>query len=473
MAAHEKVDVVVRGGVLVTAEGRMRAGIAIDQGVISAIMQDHLLPPARETINASGLFVLPGVIDAHVHFRDPGDTDNEDWETGSAAAACGGVTTVFDMPSTNPPVDNVANLRLKDSLARAKSHVDYGLYGLLGASNISELNDLSAAGVVGFKCFMSSSLSGRLPAPDDGVMLEAFETIARLGRRCIVHAENLGIVTHRERQLRAAGRVDARAHAEARPAVAAAEAVSRAIVFAQSAGMRLHIAHESSADGLPHIAAARARGLDVTVETCPQYLLLTDDDVAEKGGVLRCNPPIRAAGHDAALWKALDAGLIDILTTDHAPHSVGHKSRSIIWDNSCGLLGVETALPLMLTEVNRGRLTLERLVALCSTNPAKVWDIYPKKGTLAVGSDGDLVLVDMARQATIDQAKLHSKQRISGWHGRRVHGQPVRTIVRGRTVMRSGELVGPAGWGCPVNEASPHFLPQRASAAGAPEQVFG
>jgi dihydroorotase len=473
MAAQAKVDVVIRGGVLVTAEGRMRAGVAIDQGVISAIGQDHLLPPAKETIDASGLVVLPGVIDAHVHFRDPGDTDNEDWETGSAAAACGGVTTVFDMPSTNPPVDNVVNLRLKDSLARAKSHVDYGLYGLLGASNISELAALSAAGVVGFKCFMSSSLSGRLPAPDDGVMLEAFETIARLGRRCIVHAENLGVVTHRERQLRAAGRVDARAHSEARPPVAAVEAVSRAIVFAQSTGMRLHIAHESSADALPHIAAARARGLDVTVETCPQYLLLTDDDVAEKGGVLRCNPPIRTAGHDAALWKALNAGLIDILTTDHAPHSVAHKSRSIIWDNSCGLLGVETALPLMLTEVNGGRLSLERLVALCSTNPAKVWDIYPKKGALAVGSDGDLVLVDMSRQATIDQDKLHSKQHISGWHGRRIHGQPVRTIVRGCTVMKHGEVVGPAGWGRPVNETSAKFVSEDSSPAGARERVFG
>jgi len=449
------VDLVIRGGTLIAADGRLAAGLAIHDGVIVAIEEERFLPPARQTIDASGLFVLPGVIDAHVHFRDPGDTDNEDWETGSAAAACGGVTTVFDMPSTNPPVDNVANLRLKDSIARSKSHVDYGLYGLLGADNLAELEGLSDHGVVGFKCFMSSSLSGRLPAPDDGVMLQAFERIARLGRRCIVHAENLGVVTRRERQLKAAGRVDGRAHAESRPPVAAAEAVSRAIVFAESTGMRLHIAHESSADALPHIAAARARGLDVTVETCPQYLLLTDDDVAEKGGVLRCNPPIRKPGHDAALWKALDSGLIDMLTTDHAPHSVGHKTEPDIWDNSCGLLGVETALPLMLTEVQRGRLTLDRLVALCAANPAKVWDIYPRKGVLRVGSDADIVLVDMQRSATIDQRKLHSKQRISGWHGRTVNGLPVRTIVRGRTVMLDGELDGSPGWGRTVRQAVP------------------
>lgn len=471
MPAKNPVDLVIRGGTLVSAEGRIVAGVAVNHGIIVAIGNEQLLPPAKETIDASGLFVLPGVIDAHVHFRDPGDTDNEDWQTGSAAAASGGVTTVFDMPSTNPPVDTVANLKLKDATARAKSHVDYGLYGLLGARNVSELEALSKNGVVGFKCFMSSSLSGRLPAPDDGVMLEAFERIAKLGRRCIVHAENLGIVTHRERKLRAAGRTDARAHAKSRPPVAAAEAVSRAIVFAQSAGMRLHIAHESSADALPHIAAARAQGLDVTVETCPQYLLLTDDDVAEKGGVLRCNPPIRKPGHDAALWKALNDGLIDILTTDHAPHGIGHKTRPNIWDNSCGLLGVETALPLMLTEVCRGRLTLERLVALCATNPAKVWDIFPKKGVLQVGSDADIVLVNMERQATIDQANLHSKQRISGWHGRPIQGQPVRTIVRGRTVMRDGQVVGPPGWGRPVHHTPPEVDRNKRSAPAATNSV--
>jgi allantoinase len=449
------VDTVIRGGTLVGADGLVAAGLAIQDGIIVAVEEDRFLPAAQQTIDVSGLFVLPGVIDAHVHFRDPGDTESEDWESGSAAAAYGGVTTVFDMPSTNPPVDNVVNLKLKHSIAKAKSHVDYGLYGLLGAHNVSELEQLSEHGVIGLKCFMSSSLSGRLPAPDDGIILEGFERIARLGRRCIVHAENLGIVTRGEHQLKATGRIDARAHAEARPAIAAAEAVSRAIMFAEVAGMRLHIAHESSADALPYIAAARARGFDLTVETCPQYLLLTDDDVAEQGGVLRCNPPIRKPGHDAALWTAIDSGLIDILATDHAPHGVASKTKPNIWDNSCGLLGVETSLPLMLTEVQRGRLSFERLVALCATNPAKVWDLYPRKGVLRVGSDADIVLVDMQRSSTIDQSKLHSKQRISGWHGRSINGLPIRTIVRGRTVMLNGDLLGSPGWGRPVEQYRP------------------
>jgi dihydroorotase len=453
--ASDGVDLIIRGGTLVAPDGRLSAGLAVDRGIVVAIGEPDTLPPAREIIDARGLYVLPGVIDAHVHFRDPGDTQNEDWETGSAAAACGGVTTVFDMPSTNPPVDNRENLKLKHDLARAKSHVDYGLYGLLGAHNLAELEALGGADIVGFKCFMSSSLSGRLPAPDDGVMLDGFEKIALMGRRCIVHAENLGVITRREHLLKEAGRTDGHAHAESRPPVAAAEAVSRAIAFAESVGMRLHVAHESSADALPYIAAARARGLDLTVETCPQYLLLTDDDVARQGGVLRCNPPIRKPGHDAALWKAIDDGLVDILTTDHAPHAVDHKTKPNIWDNSCGLLGVETSLPLMLTEVNAGRLTLERLVALTAANPAKVWDLYPHKGTLRVGADADIVLVDMDRTATIDQKKLHSKQKISGWHGRAVKGVPVRTIVRGRTVMLDGEMIGTPGWGKPVLQSGP------------------
>jgi dihydroorotase len=446
----DSVDLIIHGGTLVSPDGRLSADLAIDGGTIAAVGTQGTFPPARQTIDARGLYVLPGIIDTHVHFRDPGDTQNEDWESGSAAAACGGITTVFDMPSTNPPVDNLKNLKLKHELARAKSHVDYGLYGLLGAHNLSELDALGAADIVGFKCFMSSSLSGRLPAPDDGVMLEGFEKIARMGRRCIVHAENLGVITRREKQLKEAGRTDGRAHAESRPPAAAAEATSRAIAFAESVGMRLHIAHESCAGSLPYIAAARARGLDLTVETCPQYLLLTDDDVAKQVGILRCNPPIRARGHDAALWKAIDEGLVDIITTDHAPHAVDHKIKPNIWDNSCGLLGVETSLSLMLTEVNAGRLTLERLVALMSAHPAQVWDIYPRKGALRVGSDADIVLVDMDRTAVIDQQKLHSKQKISGWHGRAVKGVPVRTIVRGRTVMLNGELSDSSGWGRPV-----------------------
>jgi dihydroorotase len=447
------VDTIICGGTIVTPEQSLRADLLIRDGVVLSIEENADRSKAGEVIDATGLHVLPGIIDAHVHLRDPGDTDKEDWATGTAAAACGGVTTVFDMPSTNPPVDNVAHLRIKQDIAARNSYVDYAIYGLLGGNNLDDLGALSEHGVVGFKCFMSSSLSGRLPAPDDGVMLEGFKRIAALGKRCVVHAENLGIITYWEKALKAAGREDPRAHPESRPAIAAAEAVSRAILFAKHAGMKLHIAHESSADALPYIAEAKASGVDVTVETCPQYLLLNADDLARLGGVLRCNPPIREKGHDAALWAALQSGLIDMLATDHAPHKPEEKTRKSIWDNHCGMLGLETAVPLMLTEVNNQRLTLNRYVELTSANPARIWDLYPRKGALMPGSDADVALVDMNKSAVIDQERLHSKSRISGWHGRRVTGLPVRTIVRGRTVMIDGELVGRPGWGRDVQQS--------------------
>ncbi|MEX2643654.1 MAG: allantoinase AllB [Acetobacterales bacterium] len=454
------VDLVIRGGTLVTPEGSFAASIAVDGGSIAAIGRAEDMPAARDSLDATGKHVLPGAIDCHVHTRDPGATDAEDWQTASAAAACGGVTTIFDMPSTRPAVDRVDNFRSKMDLARAKSHVDFGLYGLLGGHNIDHIESLSEAGVIGFKCFMSSSLSGALPAPDDGTMLQGFEIIAGLGRRCTVHAENLGVCTSREAQLKAAGRTDPRAHPESRPPVAAAEAVGRALVFAEWAGMRLHIAHESSADALPLIAAARARGLDVTLETCPQYLLLTADDLDEQGGVLRCNPPIRERGHDAALWQALQDGLIDMISTDHAPHLPEKKLQPSIWDCPCGLLGLETSLMLMLNEVSAGRTTLEQTVAWMTTNSAKAWDLYPRKGALQVGSDADIVVVDMDAETVIDQSKLQSKQKQTGFHGRRIRGVPVATLVRGKVVMKDGELVGEPGWGLHVVQDVPPAAPR-------------
>ena len=199
--------------------------------------------------------------------------------------------------------------------------------------------------------------------------------------------------------------------------------------------------------------AARRRGVDVTVETCPHYLLLTGDDMARLGPVLRMNPPVRAPGHDAALWAGLRDGTIDMVSTDHSPHSVEEKTRPDIWDAVSGFPGVETAVPLMLTEVNHGRLSLERYVEVASANPARAWGLYPRKGAVQPGADADLVIVDLEREGEIRAADLHSKSKITPFEGMKVTGRPVHTIVRGRVVMREGELVGPPGWGRPVAPA--------------------
>jgi dihydroorotase-like cyclic amidohydrolase len=208
------------------------------------------------------------------------------------------------------------------------------------------------------------------------------------------------------------------------------------------------------------VRAAKARGVDVTVETCPQYLLLDTADVERLGGILRVNPPIRAAGHGEALWEALHDGTIDMIATDHAPHAPEEKQRANIWTCDCGFPGVETQMPIMLTEVNRGRMTLRDYVRWSAVNPAKAWGIFPGKGVIQVGSDADIVVVDLDCDDFIDQCALHSRSKISPWHGRAITGRPRHTIVRGRVVVRDGELVGKPGWGRPVRQSMPEAKPR-------------
>ena len=452
--ADGPIDLLIRGGKIVSPESTLEADIAVRGGKIVAIGGNQLATRAGDTIDAAGLVVLPGAIDSHVHFREPGYAYKEDWGTGTAAAACGGVTSVFEMPNTRPPTGTVEALAQKQELAARQAHVDYGIYGLLDEGNIDALEDLIEHGVAGFKCFMGNTF-GDLPAPSDGAMLEGFEILARRGMRTVVHAENASIMARRQRQLEHAGRTDPLAHLDARPEICAIEAVGRAVAFAEWTGARLHVAHKSSADALYIIRDAKARGVDVTVETCPHYLLLSSADMKVQGGVLRINPPIREPGHGEALWAALHEGVVDMLATDHAPHLPEEKRHENIWQCECGIPGVETQMPLMLTEVNRGRMTLNQYVLWSAVNPAKAWGLYPRKGVLQVGADADIVIVDMAREGVIAEDALHSKSRVSPWHGVRVKGMPLTTIVRGAVVVRDGELVGRPGWGKPVPQRMP------------------
>ncbi|OLB96310.1 MAG: allantoinase [Candidatus Rokubacteria bacterium 13_1_40CM_68_15] len=438
------VDLVVRGGTIVSSTGAMSAGIAVDGGVIVAIARDDALPEARETIDAAGKYVLPGVIDPHVHFRSPGYEYKEDWTSGTAAAACGGVTMVLEMPNSDPPTSTVDGLQVKQAIAARDAYVDYALYGLLGQQNLDELPGLARHGVIGLKCFMGNNPIGHI---DDGAMLEGLEIAASLGLRVAVHAENAAIIERRSGRLRAAGRRDPLAHLESRPAVCAVDAVERAIAFAEAAGAQLHIAHEGCKDALPIIRDAKSRGVALTAETCPHYLLLTAEDMHRVGHVLRVNPPVRGPGHAEPLWNGLVDGIIDMLATDHAPHAIPEKTADDIWDCVSGFGGLETAVPLLLTEVNRGRITLEQYVRWSSLAPARTWGLYPRKGVLDVGSDADIVIVDLERDGTIRADRFQSKSKITPFEGFRTKGQPVCTIVRGRVVMRDGTLEGRPGWG--------------------------
>ena len=445
------VDLVIRGGRVVTPDAMFPASVAIEDGAIVAVGADELMPPARETLDARGLHVLPGAIDVHVHFRDPGYPHKEDLSSGTAAAAFGGVTTVFDMPNTIPPTGTAEVLVAKQKMAAEKAYVDFGLYGLLGEDTIAHVPALIGGGAIGFKLYMGNTF-GKIPSPSTGAMLEAFETVAPTGKRISLHAETNSIMERRETQLREAGRTEALAHVASRPAVVALEAVSRAALLAEWTGARIHVLHISSAEELRPLREAKTRGVDVTGETCPHYLMLSTDDYARLGGIIRVNPPVRERRNREPLWAAIADGTIDLIATDHAPHAIEEKTRNDIWTVDCGFPGVETQMPLMLTAVNAGRMSICDYVRLASAAPAKIWGLYPKKGAIQPGADADIALVDLPHEWTIDDAKLQSRAKITPWNGYHVRGLPVHTLVRGRFVMRDRQLVPQTrGWGRSVH----------------------
>ncbi|HEX4411859.1 MAG TPA: allantoinase AllB [Xanthobacteraceae bacterium] len=453
-------DLIIANGTIVTPDSAFRGSVAIKDELILAVGAHEAMPPAREAFDAAGLHVLPGAIDVHVHFRDPGYPNKEDWESGTAAAAFGGVTTVFDMPNTIPPTGTAEILAEKHAIAASKACIDFGLYGLLGEDTIENVPELVKGGVIGFKLYMGNTF-GKIPSPSTGAMLEAFEVVAATGKRISLHAETNSIMERRQERLTAVGRRDPLAHIASRPAVVAIEAVSRAAILAEWTGARIHILHISSAEELRPLREAKARGVDITGETCPHYLMLSADDYHQFAGIIRVNPPVREARNQEPLWSAITDRTLDLIATDHAPHTPEEKTRNDIWAVDCGFPGVETQMPLMLTEVNNGRLSICDYVRLSAFNPAKIWGLYPRKGAIMPGSEADLALVDLGREHTLQDSELQSRSKISPWNGRKIKGLPLHTLVRGRFVMKDRKLVdGIRGYGRSVHAIQQMAAPQ-------------
>ncbi len=440
------VDLVAKGGTVVTSQGSFVGGVAIDEGKVVAVGSSSAMPQAERTIDTTGLHVLPGIIDGHVHFREPGFEYKEDFHSGSMAAAAGGVTTILDMPNVNPPTADAASFQLKLGRAREKSIVDFGIFGVVMPTNVDKIPELAAQGAIGYKIFMGETV-GNLPSLDDWELVIAFREIAKTGLRVGVHAENRAITTHLVNEFRKEGRSDPIAHLESRPSISEAEAISRAVTFTRPYGTKLHIFHMSSEDGVQITREAKERGIPVTAETCPHYLLVDGQMIQKLGPLLKMNPPVRTGTHAKALWEGLKSGTVDMIATDHSPHAKEEKLRPNIWEAIAGWPGVETMLPLILNEVNKGTLTLNEAVRYMSENPAKVWSMYPKKGSLAVGSDGDMTVVDLRAQSMIKAENLHSKSKLTPFDGWTVKGVPVYSVVGGRVVMEKGDVREDAGRG--------------------------
>ena len=442
-------DLVLKNGWVVTPEETVRGGVAISNGKFVAIGTDESLPEGKAVIDLAGKHILPGLIDAHVHFRDPGVTHKEDFGTGSAAAVCGGITTVIDMPNQIPPTENAEQVGVKKRIGETKSLCDFAVLGVVHQTNADDILPMAKAGAIGYMSFFGETI-GNLPFPDDGMCIEVFSNITQSKVPLCVHAENRQIQHYWTNKLKAAGKTDPIYWEESRPALCEAESIAHIMFMAENFGTMLHIVHASTKQAVEMVRNAKARGLRFTAETQPHYLLRTASDMAQVGPLLKMNPPVRSKEHQDALWEGLLDGAIDMLATDHSPHTLeekgcdinGKMSKPAIWDCISGFCGVETAVPLLLTQVNKGRLSLNHYVKLASENPAKVWQMYPKKGAIRVGSDGDVTVVDMEKEITIDPNKLHSKNKPTPWGGWKVKGVPIYTIVRGHVQMKNGEPVG-------------------------------
>jgi dihydroorotase len=441
------VDMIIKNGTIVLPRTNRQAHVIIHDGKIMDIIFSDELPETLQTIDVRGLHVLPGLIDPHVHFREPGLAYKEDFTTGSAAAACGGITCVNDMPNVVPPTLDVQAFHAKLSSINGRSYVDYGLYGVLVAGNTNQILPLAEAGIIGFKIFMGETVGQILP-PSDGEILDAWSILRETGLRCGVHAENQSILAYLREKYQKLGRKDPLVHFEARPSIAEAECINRAILFAEHCRSKLMIYHMSAREGVALLREAKQRDVDVMGETAPHYLMFAAEDMVRKGlgSLLKVNPPIRTEDHAEALWEGLREGTIEVIGSDHAPHTANEKRAderfSDIWQVASGLIGVETSLPLMLTQVHAGKLTLNQLVKVQAEGPARAWNLWPKKGNLDPGADGDVTIVDMNKEGIIDKNRLHSKSKVTPYHGWRIKGMPVYTIVRGNIVAKDGEVVG-------------------------------
>jgi allantoinase len=407
-------DLIVRGGEVVTPDGVRRTDVGVLDGAIAAVEPE--LQGAGRELDATGLHVLPGGLDPHVHFNEPGRTHWEGLATGSAALAAGGFTAFFDMPlNSSPPTTDGAAFDAKLAAARASSCLDFGLWGGLVPGNLDRLEELAERGVIGFKAFMSNSGIEEFQHADDVTLYEGMAICARLGRLVAVHAEN-DALTARSRG------PTARDWFASRPLVAELEAIGRAIAFAEDTGCALHIVHVSSGSGVALVTAARERGVDVTCETCPHYLFLSEEDVEALGAVAKCAPPVRSRGEREGLWRRLDA--IQMVTSDHSPSSPELKTGEFgaAWG---GIAGAQSTRELLLGECDPAQ-----TARLTSAGPATRFGIAAK-GRIAVGADADLALVDLAAEYTLEAEHLRYRHRVSPYIGRRLKARVVRTLMRG------------------------------------------
>lgn len=457
----EKIDLLIKNGKVFLNGSLVEADLLIDGdkfvGIQASRREDSDLPGGQEkllvlkTIDAKGKLVLPGTVDPHVHVRAPGFEEREDFLTGTMAAANGGVTTMIEQPLANPPQYNLEILNRRIEAAKESAVVDVAFYGAAGSDFPEEIMSMAQSGkIVAFKTFLHEAPAGRdsefigLTMKDDVAQYHGMRIIGKSGKICGVHAENNDMVKAGIAEMKEQGKITGKAHAQSRPPITEYETISKLLLFAEDTGARIEFCHVSTPQGLEMIKQAKAKGLDVYAETCPHYLLMNDDLLDQFGPYAKCNPPLRDQSLVDQMWQYVNDGTVDFLGSDHAPYTFEEKKRG--WDNifNCpaGIPCIEMRFPLMMDAVNKGKLSLEKLVELVSTNPAKVFGLYPKKGAIQIGADADVIIVDPEETYTVRTKDMYTKSRDSAmvFDGMELTGRIKMTIVRGRVVMEDGKV---------------------------------
>ncbi len=421
---------IIRGGTVVTARGVEKADISIAGDRITAVGPD--LPSTGEEIDASGLHVFPGGIDSHVHFNEPGRTEWEDIPHGSAALAAGGYTSFIDMPLNNLPVTTtVAAFDLKVQAMKRSSRLDFGLWGGLVPGNRDQLEPLVRRGVMGFKAFMCPSGIDEFPASDMHTLVEGMKRIAALGSILLVHAED----PTRLLEPKGTGALD---FIRSRPDDAELKAVLAVLTVASTTGCRVHIVHVSTENGAALVHKARLDGIDMTCETCPHYLLYTEEDLEKMGGLGKCAPPFRTAKDRDGLWARLADGTLPMVVSDHSPSTIDLKHGDDFFKLWGGISGCQSTRQLLLANSAERSVALSTVAAVTATNQARRFGLA-KKGDVAVGFDADLWLVDLSFEGVVRKQDLLYRNPFSAHEGQPIQGRTVRTLVRGQTVFVDGK----------------------------------
>ena len=434
--------------VMVNAKAYMRnalteCSIAIDEGKIFKIGKEVNMPKSDIRFDLKNLLVLPGLIDVHVHLRDEGKAFKEDFFTGTASASAGGFASVVDMPNNEPVTMSAATLKNRMRIAERRILVDVGFRSEF-PRDLYEIEEIVKEGAFGFKLFMADQVGG-VDVDDDEALLKAFRIVGKFGLSTAVHAEDMTTLKKAENQFKHDRKNDLSAFLKAHSPDVELKAAKRILSVAKQTAMHLHFCHVSTREALDTIVEAKSE-MRLSCEATPHNLLLSSDDLKRIGTLGLTMPPTRDRAQVASLWDGIERGWIDIIASDHAPHTLKEKEDGSVWDVKVGVPGLETTLPLLLTEVKRGRLSIGDIVRLLSEKPSQIFNMKGK-GQLREENHADLTVVDLRRKFKIDSSKFKSKAKFSPFDGREVEGKPVKTFVRGQLVMDEGEIVTKAGSG--------------------------